>query len=86
MPDANLQTYRRRTRSLTRVTLGLGGLCAVCMPMLVVPLNAFSIPYVDLQFGFLMMTQGALVAFTLVVWDFARRQDRIDRDHFRTGA
>jgi hypothetical protein len=31
-----------------------------------------------------MTTQGALVALTLVLCAFARRQGRIDRDHFPT--
>ncbi len=82
MPDPNVQTYWRRTRSLTRAVLGAWAVLALAMPLLVVPLNAFSLPYVDLPLGLLMTTQGALVAFTLIVWVFARRQDRIDRDHF----
>jgi uncharacterized membrane protein len=56
MPDANLRTYRRRTGRLMRVTLALWALFALCIPVLVVPLNAFSIPYVDLPLGFLMTT------------------------------
>jgi putative solute:sodium symporter small subunit len=84
MPDANLRTYRRRTGRFMRVTLALWALFALCIPVLVVPLNAFSIPYVDLPLGFLMTTQGALVALTLVLCAFARRQGRIDRDHFAT--
>ena len=54
MPDANLRTYRRRTGRLMRVTLALWALFALCIPVLVVTLNAFSIPYVDLPLGFLM--------------------------------
>ena len=75
MPDADLRTYRQRTGRLMRVTLALWALFALCIPVLVVPLNAFS---------FLMTTQGALVALTLVLCAFARRQGRVDRDHFPT--
>jgi putative solute:sodium symporter small subunit len=83
MTDPNLLAYRQRTMGLMRLTLGLWALFALCLPLLVVPLNAFSIPYFDLPVGFLMATQGGLIAFTLVLGAFARRQDRIDRDHFR---
>jgi putative solute:sodium symporter small subunit len=83
MTDPNLLTYRRRSRALMRLTLGLWALFGLCLPVLVVPLNALSIPYLDLPVGFLMSTQGGLVAFVLVLCSFARRQDRIDRDHFR---
>jgi putative solute:sodium symporter small subunit len=85
MPDANLLTYWRRTKSLTRATLALWALFTLCVPLLVVPLNALSIPYVDLPLGFLMTTQGGLIALALLLGSFARRQDRIDRDHFRAG-
>jgi putative solute:sodium symporter small subunit len=64
--DPNIQSHRRRTRSL----------------MLVIPLNRFAIPYLDLPLGFFMGAQGALIAFVLMTFWFAGRQDRIDRDHF----
>jgi putative solute:sodium symporter small subunit len=66
-----------------RITLAVWAVFALCLPVLVVPLNALSIPRLNLPLGFLMATQGALVAFIVILWAFAREQDRIDRDHFR---
>lgn len=83
MTDANLDTYRRRRRRLMALTLVLWALLALALPMLVVPLNRLSIPFLDLPLGFLMATQGGLIALVILLCAFARRAERIDRDHFR---
>jgi putative solute:sodium symporter small subunit len=85
MSDTNALAHWLRTKKLMLATLGLGMTFSICVPMLVVPLNKISIPYLDLPLGFFMTTQGALIAFLLMVHVFARRQDRIDRDHFSAG-
>jgi putative solute:sodium symporter small subunit len=85
MPDPNALSHWLRTKKLMLAMLGLGTAFSICVPMLVVPLNKFSIPYLDLPLGFFMTTQGALIAFVLMLHVFARRQDRIDRDHFSAG-
>jgi len=82
VPDPNAQSHRRRTKSLMLATLGLWVSFSIIVPLLTVPLNRLAIPYLDLPLGFCMATQGALVAFVIVAFWFARRQDRIDRDHF----
>jgi len=64
------------------VTLVVWLVFAVCAPVLAVLLNEISIPYLDLPLGFFLATQGALLAFLLVLHIFTRRQDCIDRDHF----
>lgn len=80
--DPNLQSYWMRTRKLMLVMMGLWVLFSVLIPLLVTPLNRFTLPDLDLPLGFFMGAQGALVAFILMLLWFARRQDRIDRDHF----
>jgi putative solute:sodium symporter small subunit len=80
--DPNIQSHRRRTRSLMLVMLGLWACFSVIIPLLMIPLNRFAIPYLDLPLGFFMGAQGALIAFVLMTFWFAGRQDRIDRDHF----
>jgi putative solute:sodium symporter small subunit len=85
MPDSNAQSHWLRTKKLMLAMLGLWMTFAICVPMLVVPLNKISIPYLDLPLGFFTTTQGTLVAFLLMAHVFARRQDRIDRDHFSAG-
>jgi putative solute:sodium symporter small subunit len=82
MPDPNLQSHRRRTKNLMLVMLGLWVCFFVVVPLFMVPLNRLSIPYLDLPLGFFMGAQGALIAFVLLTFWFAKRQDRIDRDHF----
>jgi putative solute:sodium symporter small subunit len=83
--DPNLQSYWIRTRKLMLVMMGLWALFSVVIPLLVTPLNQFTLPYLDLPFGFFVSSQGALVAFILMLLWFARRQDRIDHDHFVGG-
>ena len=85
MSNANLQSYWTRTRKLMLIMMGLWALFSIVIPLLVTPLNRFTLPYLDLPFGFFMSSQGALIAFILMLFWFARRQDRIDRDHFIEG-
>src|SRR4051794_10030208 len=83
MLDSNARAYWRRTKQLMLSMLGLWMALSLGVPMWVVPLNELTIPYIDLPLGFLLMTsQGALIAFLFMLHVFARRQDRIDRDHF----
>jgi putative solute:sodium symporter small subunit len=82
MPDPNAETYWRRTHRLMLVTLGLWFVLAAVLPLFVVPFNRITIPYLDLPLGFFLAAQGALIALVIVLFWFARRQDRIDRDHF----
>ena len=58
---------------------------AIVVPILVLPLNAITIPYLDLPLGFFAASRGALIAFTLILFVFARGQEAIDRDHFSGG-
>ena len=82
MPDSNAQLHLLRSKKLMLVTLGLWLCFAIITPLLAIALNRVTIPYLDLPLGFFMAAQGALVAFVLMAFWFARRQDRIDRDHF----
>ena len=82
MPDPNTETYWQRTRQLMVVTLGLWLVLAVVVPLFVLSLNRIIIPYLDLPLGFFLAAQGTLLALVVLLFWFARRQDRIDRDHF----
>jgi putative solute:sodium symporter small subunit len=85
MPDSNARSHWLRTKKLMLAMLGCWMTFSLGVPMWVVPLNKISVPYLDLPLGFFMTTQGAPVAFLLMLHVFARRQDRIDRDHFGSG-
>jgi putative solute:sodium symporter small subunit len=85
MPDPNAETYWHRTRRLMLVVLGLWFVFAVVVPAFVAPLNRVIIPFLDLPLGFFLASQGTLIVFVVILFWFARRQDRIDRDHFIIG-
>jgi putative solute:sodium symporter small subunit len=82
MLESNARAYWRRTKELMLTMLGLWMAVSLGLPMWVAPLNELTIPYIDLPLGFFMTSQGALMAFLLMLHVFARRQERIDRDHF----
>ena len=82
MPDQNARTHWIRTKKLMLVMMALWVFFALAVPIVVVPLNRLTIPFLDLSLGFFMAAHGALIAFVIMVFWFARRQDRIDRDHF----
>jgi putative solute:sodium symporter small subunit len=48
--------------------------------MFVVPLNKIIIPVLNFPLGFYMAAQGSLIAFVVMLFVFARQQDKIDRD------
>ena len=85
MQLTNAQAHWLRTKRLMGATILLFMLLSICLPMLSAPLDAFVIPYLDLPLGSFMSAQGALIAFLIMLHVFARRQDRIDRDHFIAG-
>jgi putative solute:sodium symporter small subunit len=85
MADPNALSHWRRTKKLMLVTIGAWGVLSIGVPILLPLLNLLNVPYLDLPVGFFMSTQGAPIAFLLLISLFARRQDRIDRDHFSTG-
>ena len=47
--------------------------------LLVKPLNEFSIG--NLPFGFWMAQQGSIFVFVILIFVYAKRMDKIDRDH-----
>ena len=49
--------------------------------MFVVPLNNITIPMVNFPLGFYMAAQGSLIAFVIMLFMFAKQQDRIDREY-----
>jgi putative solute:sodium symporter small subunit len=85
MPDPNSQFHWRRTKALMFMTLGLWFVFAIAVQIFVVPLNLVIVPYLDLPLGFFLTAQGSVIAFVVISFWFARRQDRIDRDHFIVG-
>ena len=82
MSDRNAQSQWLRTKQLMLVMLALWLLFSVVVHLFIVPLNQIIIPYLDLPLGFFMAAQGALITFVIMLFVFARRQERIDRGRF----
>ena len=49
--------------------------------MFVNTLNQYTIPVLQFPLGFYMAAQGSLIVFVLMLFVFAKQQDRIDRQH-----
>jgi putative solute:sodium symporter small subunit len=82
-PDsqANQEAHWRRTSKLMWTHLGIWLFFGYIIHMFVVPLNKIIIPVLGFPLGFYMAAQGSLIAFVVMLFVFARQQDRIDREH-----
>ena len=49
--------------------------------MFVKQLNAITIPVLQFPLGFYMAAQGSLIVFVVMLFMFARQQNKIDTDH-----
>jgi putative solute:sodium symporter small subunit len=49
--------------------------------MFVNTLNKVSVPILGFPLGFYMAAQGSLIVFVVMLFMFARQQNKIDRDH-----
>jgi putative solute:sodium symporter small subunit len=81
MQSSNDEAYWNATRHLMLVMLGLWVFFSFVVHMFVVPLNKIVIPVLGFPLGFYMAAQGSLIAFVVMLFYFARKQDQIDRDH-----
>jgi putative solute:sodium symporter small subunit len=49
--------------------------------MFVKPLNKIVIPILDFPLGFYMAAQGSLIVFVVMLFVFAKQQNKIDREY-----
>jgi putative solute:sodium symporter small subunit len=82
-PDnlANQEEHWRKTSNLMWTHLGIWLFFGYIVHMFVVPLNKIIIPVLGFPLGFYMAAQGSLIAFVVMLFVFAKQQDRIDREH-----
>jgi putative solute:sodium symporter small subunit len=82
-PDspANQQAHWEKTSRLMWTHLGIWFFFGYVVHMFVVPLNKIIIPILGFPLGFYMAAQGSLIAFVVMLFVFAKQQDRIDREH-----
>jgi putative solute:sodium symporter small subunit len=81
MQNSSDENHWRRTTRLMFVHLGIWVFFGYIIHMFVIPLNRFTVPILEFPLGFYMAAQGSLIIFVLMLFVFARQQDKIDREH-----
>lgn len=79
MTSTQRARHWRRTTYLMAVTMGLWLFFSLGVHLLAPALDAISLS--GLSLGFSMAAQGSIVAFVVMVFWFARRQNAIDEAH-----
>lgn len=74
----NQDRYWQRTSTLMWTMLAMWLFFSFIVHMFVVPLN--SIKIAGFPLGFYMAAQGSLIAFVVMLFWFAKAQDKIDRE------
>ncbi len=82
-PDdqANQERHWSRTTNLMLTHLGIWFFFGYVIHMFVAPLNKIIIPILGFPLGFYMAAQGSLIVFVVILFLFARQQNKIDREH-----
>jgi putative solute:sodium symporter small subunit len=74
------EAHWRKTTRLMLTHLGVWFFFGYIIHMFVGPLNKITIPVLGFPLGFYMAAQGSLIVFVVMLFLFARQQDRIDRE------
>lgn len=75
----NDQSHWAATTRLMFIHLALWAFFGYVIHFFVTSLNTITI--LGFPLGFYMAAQGSLIAFVVMLFMFARQQDKIDRDH-----
>jgi putative solute:sodium symporter small subunit len=78
--SANDEAHWRKTTNLMLIHLGIWVFFGYIVHMFVKPLNKIVIPILDFPLGFYMAAQGSLIVFVVMLFVFARQQNKIDRE------
>jgi putative solute:sodium symporter small subunit len=78
--QARDDAHWKKTTRLMLTHLGIWFFFGYIIHMFVVPLNKIVIPILGFPLGFYMAAQGSLIVFVVMLFVFARQQDRIDRE------
>lgn len=76
--NSDQTTHWRRTRSLMWVTLAIWFVFSFLVHWFADALNGAT--FLGFPLGFYMAAQGSLVVFVVLIFWFARAQDKIDRE------
>ena len=74
------QAHWKKTTNLMLTHLGVWFFFGYIIHMFVGPLNKIIIPIVGFPLGFYMAAQGSLIVFVVMLFLFAKQQNRIDRE------
>ncbi|MGH8335856.1 MAG: DUF4212 domain-containing protein [Gammaproteobacteria bacterium] len=74
------EAHWRKTSRLMLTHLGVWFFFGYVIHMFVVPLNKITIPILNFPLGFYMAAQGSLIVFVVMLFMFAKQQDKIDRE------
>ncbi|HEY7229972.1 MAG TPA: DUF4212 domain-containing protein [Pseudolabrys sp.] len=75
------EAHWQATTRLMLTHLGLWIFFGYIVHMFVNQLNKITIPILNFPLGFYMAAQGSLIIFVVMLFMFAKQQDRIDREH-----
>lgn len=81
MQQSDDGTHWKRTTRLMFVHLGIWLFFGYIIHMFVRPLNQIIVPVLNFPLGFYMAAQGSLIVFVVMLFVFAKQQDKIDREH-----
>ena len=74
------EAYWKDTSRLMWIHLAVWIFFGYVIHMFVKPLNAIIIPVLGFPLGFYMAAQGSLIVFVVMLFMFAKQQDKIDRE------
>jgi putative solute:sodium symporter small subunit len=74
------EAHWKKTTNLMLTHLGIWFFFGYIVHMFVVPLNKIVIPILGFPLGFYMAAQGSLIVFVVMLFVFAKQQDKIDRE------
>ena len=78
--QGNTDAHWKKTTTLMLTHLGVWFFFGYVIHMFVKPLNNIVIPVLGFPLGFYMAAQGSLIVFVVMLFMFARQQDKIDRE------
>jgi putative solute:sodium symporter small subunit len=80
MAQSKEELHWQKTTRLMLTHLGLWVFFGYIVHMFVNVLNKITIPILGFPLGFYMAAQGSLIAFVVMLFVFAKQQDKIDRE------
>ena len=81
MAESKEEAHWRKTTNLMLTHLGVWFFFGFIIHMFVNVLNKVTIPVLGFPLGFYMAAQGSLIAFVVMLFWFARKQNAIDEEH-----